>query len=204
MNDSSKHGKPAIKRALIGVNTLTVPWNSSVSSIDSDTLICSENRDYPLVNLPGDPRLVLKIIRSFYVYFSHSHHVMYEFASCWSYSIMHLCAWTALHIFRTDTESSPIGRVWTPTRFVNSALSWTAPRKLRSSPKSPFLCVNWSLIHYGFLAGARLGHGLKEKVLWGIIGSAVGTQRKNTHKTHTHETKNELKWHYLLVIMPDS
>ena len=34
--------------------------NTKNGSIDSDTLICLENRDYPLVYLPGDPLLVLK------------------------------------------------------------------------------------------------------------------------------------------------
>ena len=87
MNDSSKHKEPALKPAVKPVvNTLTVAWNSSVSSIDSDTLICSENRHCPLVHHPGDPRIVLKIpwqLLSFYVvYFFHSHHVMYEVAWC--------------------------------------------------------------------------------------------------------------------------
>ena len=93
--------------------------------------------------------------RSFYAYFSHSHHVMYEFAWCLSFkimhSIMHLPTWTSRqvdlkklyktyklhsvpHSYRTVSEISPVGRVWlwTPQFRERRGTSFAPRRNQRS------------------------------------------------------------------------
>ena len=43
-----------------------------------------------------------------------------------------------------------------------------------------------------------------KKTFSGVSYGLQWGNEEKIHTSHTHETKNELKWYYFLVIMPDS